>query len=129
VNNGYARGGAERSADRIRGLCRTSKLTYQQVGAGVGLDAASIERWEKGADIDPFSARRLARYYGVTVGFLLGEECWSAPPPGHVEIRDRGGSPVFNAKLKLPDGTQPRRRRGRVWAKRSQPPAGYLTRR
>lgn len=52
----------------------------------------------------------------------------SAPATGHVEIRDRGGGPVFYAKLKLPDGTQPRRRLGRVWTKRSRPPAGYLTR-
>jgi integrase len=50
-------------------------------------------------------------------------------PTGHVEIRNRGGGQVFYAKLKLPDGTQPRRRLGRVWAKRTQPPAGYLTRR
>jgi integrase len=48
---------------------------------------------------------------------------------GHVEIRDRGGGPVFYAKLRLPDGTQPRRKLGRVWTKRTQPPAGYLTRR
>ena len=47
---------------------------------------------------------------------------------GHVEVRDRRGGPTFYAKLKLPDGTQPRRRLGRKWAKRSQPPAGYLTR-
>src|SRR5829696_374017 len=30
--------------------------------------------------------------------------------------------------LRLPDGTQPRRRLGRVWTKRSRPPDGYLTR-
>ncbi len=47
---------------------------------------------------------------------------------GHVETRDRGGGPVFYAKLKLPDGTQPRRRLGHVWTKRSRPPDGYLTR-
>jgi integrase len=52
----------------------------------------------------------------------------SAHATGHVEIRDRGGGPVFYAKLKLQDGTQPRRRLGRVWTKRSRPPAGYLTR-
>jgi integrase len=52
----------------------------------------------------------------------------SARPTGHVEIRNRGGGPVFYAKLKLPDGTQPRRRLGRVWTKRSRPPAGYLSR-
>jgi integrase len=53
----------------------------------------------------------------------------STKPTGHVEQRDRGGGPVFYAKLKLPDGSQPRRRLGRVWTKRSAPPAGYLTRR
>jgi integrase len=47
---------------------------------------------------------------------------------GHVQTRDRGGGPVFYAALKLPDGTQPRRRLGRIWTKRSRPPAGYLTR-
>jgi len=47
---------------------------------------------------------------------------------GHVQTRDRGGGPVFYAALKLPDGTQPRRRLGRVWTKRSRPPDGYLTR-
>jgi integrase len=52
----------------------------------------------------------------------------SQKPTGHVEIRNRGGGPVFYAKLKLPDGSQPRRRLGRVWTKRSQPPDGYLTR-
>jgi integrase len=57
------------------------------------------------------------------------ESMASTKPTGHVEIRDRGGGPVFYAKLKLPDGTQPRRRLGRVWKKWSQPPAGYLTRR
>jgi integrase len=50
-------------------------------------------------------------------------------PTGHVEIQDRGGGPTFYAKLKLPDGTQPRRRLGRVWTKRTRPPDGHLTRR
>ena len=47
---------------------------------------------------------------------------------GQLVDRDRGGGPVFYAKLKLPDGTQPRRRLGHVWTKRSRPPDGYLTR-
>lgn len=53
----------------------------------------------------------------------------SSNPTGHVEIRARQRGDVFYAKLKLPDGTQPRRKLGRVWTKRSQPPPGYLTRR
>src|SRR5688572_18635649 len=49
-------------------------------------------------------------------------------PTGYVRTIDRKGGPVFYAKLKLPDGTQPQRRLGRVWTKRTRPPEGYLTR-
>lgn len=51
---------------------------------------------------------------------------------GHLRVLPRKGGDVFYAKLKIPrpDGTvfEPQRRLGRVWAKRSRPPAGYLTR-
>jgi integrase len=47
---------------------------------------------------------------------------------GYVRTIERAGGPVFYAKLKLPDGTQPQRRLGKVWMKRTRPPAGYLTR-
>src|SRR5213080_148790 len=51
---------------------------------------------------------------------------------GHVRTVQRKDGPVFYAKLKIPrpDGTtsEPQRRLGQVWTKRSRPPAGYLTR-
>src|SRR5215211_9455020 len=59
---------------------------------------------------------------------MKGYSMASTHPTGHVQTRNRGGGPIFYAALKLPDGTQPRRRLGRVWTKRSRPPAGYLTR-
>jgi integrase len=50
---------------------------------------------------------------------------------GHVRVIARKGGDVFYAKLKIPrpDGTvyEPQRRLGRVWSKRTRPPAGYLT--
>jgi integrase len=50
---------------------------------------------------------------------------------GHVRTLPRKDGPVFYAKLKVPrdDGTmyEPQRRLGKVWSKRSRPPAGYLT--
>src|SRR5690348_14866866 len=52
----------------------------------------------------------------------------AAKPTGYVRTIPRAGGDVFYAKLKLPDGTQPQRRLGKVWTKRSQPPDGYLTR-
>ena len=49
---------------------------------------------------------------------------------GHVRTLQRKSGPVFYAKLKIPrdDGTlyEPQRRLGKVWSKRSRPPAGYL---
>src|SRR5215218_634162 len=51
-----------------------------------------------------------------------------AKPTGYVRTIERNGGAVFYAKLKLPDGTQPQRRLGRAWTKRSRPPDGYLTR-
>lgn len=46
---------------------------------------------------------------------------------GYVRVIPRASGDVFYAKLKLPDGSQPQRRLGKVWTKRSQPPADHLT--
>jgi integrase len=46
---------------------------------------------------------------------------------GYVRVIERRGGPVYYAKLKLTDGTQPQRRLGRVWTKRTRSPAGHLT--
>lgn len=47
---------------------------------------------------------------------------------GHVRIIERKGGPVAYAKLKLPDGREPQRKLGRLWTRRTRPPAGFLTR-
>ena len=48
----------------------------------------------------------------------------AAMATGYVRTIDRKGGPVFYAKLKLADGSQPQRRLGRVWPKRHPTPAG-----
>jgi integrase len=63
----------------------------------------------------------------------------TAKPTGYLRVREAGNGfrkpgqqpregDTWYAKLKLPDGSQPQRSLGRVWTKRSRPPAGYLTR-
>jgi len=51
---------------------------------------------------------------------------------GHVRVLHRQGGDVFYAKLKIPRANgatyEPQRRLGKVWTKRTRPPAGYLTR-
>lgn len=51
-----------------------------------------------------------------------------AKATGYVREIERREGPVLYAKLKLPDGSQPQRRLGRLWTKRTRPPEGYLTR-
>ena len=51
----------------------------------------------------------------------------AAKPTGYVRVSRAQGGPVAYAKLKLPDGTQPCPRLGKLWTKRTRPPAGYLT--
>jgi integrase len=46
---------------------------------------------------------------------------------GYVRTIERREGPMFYAKLKLPDGTQPQRRLGRAWDRRTRPPDGFLT--
>lgn len=50
-------------------------------------------------------------------------------PSGHIRTIPRKRGATYYAKLKLPDGSEPQRRLGLVWTKRSNPPDGYLTRR
>lgn len=47
---------------------------------------------------------------------------------GYVREIQRRDGPVLYAKLKLADGSQPQRRLGKLWTKRTRPPDGYLTR-
>ena len=43
-----------------------------------------------------------------------GHSMASTQPTGYVRVIERKGGAVYYAKLKLPDGTQPQRRLGRI---------------
>ena len=47
---------------------------------------------------------------------------------GFVRLIERREGPAFYALIRTPDGRRLQRRLGRVWARRSRPPAGFLTR-
>lgn len=49
-------------------------------------------------------------------------------PSGFIRVVQLGGGEAFYAQLRTEDGRRLQRRLGRVWMKRSRPPAGYLTR-
>jgi integrase len=49
-------------------------------------------------------------------------------PTGFVRTVELAGGLTYYAQLRMPDGRRLQRRLGRAWAKRSRPPAGFLTR-
>jgi integrase len=52
----------------------------------------------------------------------------TAKTTGYLHVIQRKDGPVYYAHVRLPDGSRLQRRLGPVWAKRSRPPEGHLTR-
>lgn len=58
---------------RLRELQRAEKLTQQELADIAEVSKRTIQNWEDGAsNIKPEKAKKLADYFGVSVGYLLG---------------------------------------------------------
>ena len=62
------------------GLCQKAGLSAYKVCTDVGLNRSAVTKWKAGAVPNGATAARLADYFGVSVGFLLGTE---TPAPVH----------------------------------------------
>ena len=59
--------------NRLRELQRAEKLTQQELADIAEVSKRTIQNWEDGtSDIKPKKAEKLADYFGVSVGYLLG---------------------------------------------------------
>lgn len=58
---------------RLRELQRAEKLTQQELADIAEVSKRTIQNWEDGtSNIKPEKAKKLADYFGVSVGYLLG---------------------------------------------------------
>lgn len=58
---------------RLRELQRAEKLTQQELVDIAEVSKRTIQNWEDGtSNIKPEKAKKLADYFGVSVGYLLG---------------------------------------------------------
>lgn len=58
---------------RLRELQRAKKLTQQEIADIAEVSKRTIQNWEDGtSNIKPEKAKKLADYFGVSVGYLLG---------------------------------------------------------
>lgn len=59
--------------NRLRELQRAQKLTQQELADIAEVSKRTIQNWEDGtSNIKPEKAKKLADFFGVSVGYLLG---------------------------------------------------------
>lgn len=68
------------------GLCQKTGLSAYKVCTDVGLNRSAVSKWKAGAVPNGTTAAKLADYFGVSVGFLLGTE--TAAPARQVSDED-----------------------------------------
>ena len=55
-------------------LCAQKKVTPSKAAEGIGLNRAAVTKWQKGGKPSAVNLLKLAKYFGVTTEYLLGEE-------------------------------------------------------
>lgn len=61
--------------NRLKELRKEKGLTQQELADKIGVTKRTLQRWENGeGNIKSDKAQRLADYFGVSVGYLLGLE-------------------------------------------------------
>lgn len=59
--------------NRLKELRKAKKLTQQELAEKTDIPYRTLQRWENGeSQIKPEKAKKLADYFGVSVGYLLG---------------------------------------------------------
>lgn len=59
--------------NRLKELRKEKKLTQEELAQNIGAGLRTIQTWENGeSQIKPEKAKKLADYFGVSVGYLLG---------------------------------------------------------
>ncbi|NQL61420.1 helix-turn-helix transcriptional regulator [Streptococcus suis] len=80
--------------NRLRELRKERKLTQEKLASEIGVSKITILRWENGErQIKPDKAQALADYFGVSVGYLLGDEASTKTD----SLSDR----IFNLQLEI----------------------------
>lgn len=60
--------------DRYISLCNRAEKTPSAVALEIGLAKPTITKWKNGGGVTDATAAKVAKYFGVSVGYLLGTE-------------------------------------------------------
>lgn len=65
--------------DRFKQLCDAKGISIYQAAKDIGLNRSSATKWKNGSVPGGETLAALAGLFGVSVGYLLGEETENAP--------------------------------------------------
>ena len=65
--------------DRFKELCDCKKVSRTKACVDCGVSRTAWHKWEDGATPNGTTINKFAIYFGVSVGYLLGEENKKAP--------------------------------------------------
>lgn len=60
--------------DRLRRLCEDRGISIYKAATEIGLNRAAANKWKGGSIPNGQTLSKLADYFGVTVGYLLGDD-------------------------------------------------------
>ena len=60
--------------DRFKQLCDLKGVSIYKAATEIGLNRAAANKWKAGSIPNGQTVAKLAEYFGVSVGYLLGEE-------------------------------------------------------
>jgi len=92
--------------DRLRALREEAGLTQAELGARLGINRATVSRYEKGErEPEQLTLKRIAQIFAVTLDYLLGlsTECHE-PPPSYTAVLQChiGGGEIEEAAITIP---------------------------
>ncbi len=65
--------------DRLKQLCAAKGISIYKAATEIGLNRAAANKWKVGSIPNGQTLGKLADYFGVSVGYMLGEETEIAP--------------------------------------------------
>lgn len=66
--------------DRLKKLCDEKGVSPYKACTDVGLNRAAVAKWKNGSIPNGQTLAKIAEYFGVTAGYLLGAENRETPP-------------------------------------------------
>ena len=84
VNSIKISGGEFMFFEQFSKLCQEAGVSVYKACTDVGLNRSAVAKWKAGATPNGATAARLAEYFGVSVGYLLGRE----DPPRRPHVSD-----------------------------------------